>query len=272
MKILRLLTTAALAVLISTVVYGCDDGNSPASPAPVGEKQGRVIIPLPKNPAQNARSVEFETVQTYTNFYEAIFTKDDVSLSVTAEEGAEQIEINIAEGVYTILLAAGCKSGLATPLLLASGYVEGRAINAGENIVEITLKLIAVDITAPEEVVQDQTFDMQVDVDTKNPFVKLTSLPLSFNPVGSKIDSTDFSNNGDVYTWKYEITAPSTTGNITAFIAHSFNIVPKSSWYIGYYNATNTHFKDVKDNYKKTITVAADGDLPKVNLVIKWEN
>ncbi|MDR0411803.1 MAG: hypothetical protein LBH75_07525 [Treponema sp.] len=271
MRILQSL--AALALLTSAVVCGCDNGNSSVSSVPDGEKKGRIIIPLPKNSVQDARSIELGTAQAYTNFYEAVFINDNATLSVTAGAGVEQIEANVVEGVYTILLAAGYKSGLTAPLLLGSGYVQGQAINDGENIVEITLKTIAVDIIAPAEVVQNKIFTMQIDVDTKNPLITLTTLPLSFNPTaaGVRTERTDFSNNGTVYTWMYEVGAPSTTGSIKVFIAHSFSIVSKSNWYIGYYNANNNHFSEVKDNYQKTITIIADDNLPKVNLVIGWE-
>ncbi|MDR1466141.1 MAG: hypothetical protein LBI40_00755 [Treponema sp.] len=270
-----LLSIAALAVLTSTVFCGCDDGNSPVSTAPAVENLGRVIIPLPKNHAENIRSVDIETAQTYTNFYEAVFIKDNETLSTTAEAGAGQIEISVAKGVYTILLAAGCKaSGLATPLLLASGYVEGQNIDDGENVVKITLKPIAVDIIVDAEVAQGAAFDVRVDIDTKNPFITLAALPLCFNSATNKISSVDFSTSGNVYTWEYEPTAPSTTGEITVFIAHSVDIFPKSSWYIGYYNTTasNTNFKEVRNHYRKIISVIANGDLPKVNLVIEWSD
>jgi hypothetical protein len=272
MKIFQLISTAALVVMISAVVCGCDDGNSSASTAPADTKRGRVIIPLPQNNASNARSVDLETAQTHTNFYEAVFIKDNVTQSAVAGEGAEQIEINIAEGVYTILLAAGCKSTLTTPLLLASGYVEGKSITTGDNVVEITLKPIAVEITAPAEVVQDKVFDVQVDIDTKNPYITLTTLPLYLNTTNNTITSSDFTNSGNTYTWTYEVNAPSAIGNNVVFISQTVNVIPKSSWYIGYYASSTSHFKSIRDYYKKTVSVIVDDNLPKVNIVIGWEN
>jgi hypothetical protein len=258
--------------MISAVVCGCDDGNSSGSPARADEKQGRVIIPLPKNRANDARGVDLETARTHTNFYEAVFIKDNVTQSVTAGEGADQIEINIAEGVYTILLAAGSKGTITNPLLLASGYVEGQSITAGDNVVEVTLKPIAVEITAPAEVVQDKTFDVRVDIDTKNPYITLTTLPLCFNTTNTKITSSDFTNSGNTYTWNYEVNAPSAVGDNVVFISQLFNVIPKSSWYIGYYASSSSHFENIRDHYKKTVSVIVDDNLPKVNIVVGWEN
>jgi hypothetical protein len=271
MRILQLLATAALAVMVSVIVCGCDTGNScSVSSAQTDEKRGHVIIPLPRNHTNNERSVNLETAQTYTNYYEAVFIKDKVTQSATAGEGAEQIEITIAEGVYTILLAAGCKSTLTNPLLLASGYVEGKSITAGDNIVEITLRPIAVEITAPAEVVQNQTFDVRVDIDTKNPYVTLATLPLYFNTLNTKINSSDFTNSGNNYTWTYEVDAPPAIGANVVFISQTFNAIPKSSWYIGYYAASTSHFENIRDYYRKTVSVIQADDLPKVNIVVKW--
>jgi hypothetical protein len=273
MRIVQLLSTAALALMISAALCGCDTGNScSVSLAHVDEKQGRVIIPLPGSHANNARSVDLETARTYTNCYEVVFIKDNVAQSATAGEGAEQIEINIAEGVYTILLAAGRKSTLVTPLLLASGYIEGKSITAGDNVVEITLKPIAVEITAPAEVVQGKTFDVRVDIDTKNPYVTLATLPLCFNTSNNKFNSSDFTNSGNTYTWTYEVNAPLATGDNVVFISQAFNALPKSSWYIGYYTSSAAHFENIRDYYKKTVSVIPEDNLPKVNIVVEWEN
>ncbi|MDR0644726.1 MAG: hypothetical protein LBG05_07440 [Treponema sp.] len=276
MKILRLLLTAALAVLISTAICGCDDGNSSVSPVPAGENLGRVIIPLPKNYAGNARSVGLESAQNYTNFYEALFIKDDVTLSVTAEEGVDQIEINIAEGVYTILLIAGCKSSLATPLILASGYVEGQDIHVGENVITITLKPIDVDITAPDSVTQNESFEVKIEVDTRNPLIDLTtfSLPLYLDSLSTKFDSVDIVKNENFYTWTYTVTAPQSIpkNGMMLYISSSVKLLGEKTWYLGYYIDSGTNFKGIKDFYKKIIPVTADTNLPKVSLVIEWAN
>jgi hypothetical protein len=273
MRILQVLSTAALAVMVSVIVCGCDTGNScSVSPAQTGEKRGHVIILLPGNHTDNARSVSLETAQTYTNYYEVVFIQDNVTQSATAGEGAEQIELDIAEGVYTILLAAGCKSTLAAPLLLASGYVEEKSIIAGDNVVEITLRPIAVEITAPAEVVQNETFEVRVAIDTKNPYVTLATLPLYFNTLTPKINSSDFTNSGNNYTWTYAVDAPPAIGANVVFISQTFNALPKSSWYIGYYASSTSHFENIRDHYRKTVSVVQADDLPKVNIVVKWED
>jgi hypothetical protein len=227
---------------------------------------------LPKNHTNNARSVNLETARIYTNYYEVVFIKDNVTQSAVAGEGAEQIEINIAEGVYTILLAAGCKSTLVAPLLLASGYVEGVSITAGDNVVEITLRPIAVEITAPAEVIQNKTFAVRVDIDTKNPYITLATLPLCFNTSNNRINSSDFTNSGNNYTWTYEVNAPPTIGANVVFISQTFNAIPKSSWYIGYYTSSASHFENIRDYYRKTVSVVQEDDLPKVNIVVEWRD
>jgi hypothetical protein len=273
---LLILSIIVSGVLTGTVIFGCAGAGAQVSiDAQVqaeSDERARVVILLPESRVEGVRSVDIETAQTHVNFYEAVFIKGDTALSATAGEGEGSIEINLVEGVYTILLAAGYKSSLATPLLLASGYLEGQTVGAGENVIRMTLKTIAVDITAADSVVQNETFEVRIDIDVKNPFITLAALPLCLNASSNKIGGVDLGINGNVHTWKYEVGAPATMGDLTVFIAHSFKVFGKSDWYIGYYNASasNNNFKEVRDFYKKTISVIANGGLPKVSLVVEW--
>jgi hypothetical protein len=113
---------------------------------------------------------------------------------------------------------------------------------------------------------------VRVDIDTKNPYVTLATLPLCFNTLTPKINSSDFTNSGNNYTWTYEVTAPLTVGVNVVFISQTFNAIPKSSWYIGYYAASASHFENIKDYYKKTVSVVQADNLPKVNIVVEWED
>jgi hypothetical protein len=247
------------------------------------ENLAKVVISLPVS--NGNRIVGLTATKTYTNYYEAQFRKNNGSgnytyYSASATSSDSSIEVSIPEGTYDILLLAGYENGHTLngepyPILLASSYKQNEVISLGApNEINMTLATIDVDLVVNDSITVASEFNATIVVDTKNPFIVITSsnFPKIVYSYGSTT-GTYYSNNitlsGNVYTANYNtFTAPLTigTGSMKITIEQFYPFGSNSSqWSMAEYSDD-----DLGGYYSKTINFIEGQAMPEVIINIAW--
>jgi len=240
----------------------------------------KVVIPLPEAP--NAKAVGLPNTMSNTNYYHVAFRNDNngspIYHQATATASCGRIEISVPVGIYDILLLAGyqAESGK-TPLLLASSYVLERSIILGNvNQINMTLATFDIDITAPSSVILAGQYNVEIEINTKNPLIDtprvgaLANLYLGVTqyPINFKIDSIE--NNVFKYINLQPLTAPivPSTGSIkfdTSYYYRPFNNTHLNLWAYG-----NPNYPLFSPYFTKTINFIECQAMPEVEIIITW--
>ena len=222
------------ALVIFTIffisLFGCSDFISDKNKeenSPENQNLARVVIPLPAK--NHSRSLIATDVIEHTDLFEIVLKNNTTNViyskSATFDDG--HIEIYVRDGNYDILLLAGDENYYLNynPLLLASAYVQGVDITLeGTNQINMPLSIFQVGINAPNRVIFGDDFSIDVVVDTKNPLLNVNDffggtylrLPFLFENTNeldekrdTKINVSEFTKNGNIYTYSLPLTAPS---------------------------------------------------------------
>ena len=260
---------AMLFVWLSFMLVGCNNLNTDLPDDPTLTK---VVIPLPKS--SNARAIGLDSTKELTNYFEVFFRRTDgetniyYSVSATIEEG--QIEINIPAGTYDILLLAGNYT-----TVLASGYVIDEEIVLGQvNQITMVLDTFDVDLNVPNTVEVGSSFNVDLEINTKNPFIDLLSSPLrlrysypsEMDPYLYYLDVVSSENN--IFKYRCSITAPLVPTELEDAVGlyERCYIIPFgqdifSNWYIA--SASNNY-------YNESINFVSGQGMPEVEINITW--
>jgi hypothetical protein len=282
MKCWQVLGLGFILMVLSFVgVVGCSNPNSGGN----GLEEldlAKVVIPLPRS--SQSRSVGLTATKAYTNYYEAQFRKNNggssyVYYSASATTSDTAIEVNIPEGTYDILLLAGYENGhtlngKAYPILLASSYKQSETISLGEpNEIDMELATIDVDLVVDSSIPVASEFNATIVVDTKNPFIVITSANFPKIVYNGSTEGTYYSNNitvnGNVFTANYgTFTAPLVIGigtmKITIEQFYPFGS-QSSQWSMATYSDN-----DLGGYYSKTINFTEGQAMPDVIINITW--
>jgi hypothetical protein len=244
-----------------------------------------VRIMLPSNKEARIASSD---AQSYTNYYEVIFRRlaGNGTYSYFSENAASEdiyIEIEVAAGNYDILLLAGIHYNIGDGynVLLASGYIENKIIISDEiNVIDIILKTIDFNVELPEEVETGNDFDIDIEINTKNPLVSIyfsridiTSIdePASFENI--LYDLNTVLKDKTIYNYTCHALAPLSSGH--GKVEVSFYYYPfhdRSYWYIKpYWNDPDPNYPEINEQCLKPITFFVKSSLPKIQINILWE-
>lgn len=196
-------------------------------------------------PVKTARAVDLISLD------DAIAQSDTFSLKATRTSGSGGswgasatdtdgfIEMQVPEGTYNFVMGAGKTSNL----LLATGYVTGRAITPGAlNTIEITLRSIDILVEVPSSIEIGENFNAAVTIDYKNPLILQRAPAVTIRSVDTPaqfasftMTSTSYSQEAGVYTYTYAHLAPVSIGS--ALLALAWDVDDSISgggidWYI----------------------------------------
>jgi hypothetical protein len=273
-------------VLMALYVLGIAGCSNPNSGDNGLEEAGmaKVVIPLPKNDL--VRSVGITNTKNYTDYFEVYFRRNDsgayVYYSQSASASDESIELNIPIGTYDILLLAGYKGENTNPLLLASSYVMSRSLVLEEtNEVNMVLATVDVNIVCSETVALGDTFDVKIEVDTKNPLLVLSWANAINERIGYNNGSAETSkgpetltNDANVYTLNYgSLTAPLSAGNGSlkasirywAFQDSAHQNMDKKMWMLAEHGNV-----ELGSHYVKSVNFTEGQGMPDVVINIAW--
>jgi hypothetical protein len=271
-----------ILVVLCGIVMGCSNPNG--GDVLEEEALAKIVIPLPKY--DQARSVGLTAVKNYTDYFEVYFRKNDsggyVYYSQSASSSDESIELKIPVGTYDILLLAGYKEENATPVLLASSYVTNKSLILEEtNEINMVLATVDVNIICSDTVALGDTFNIHIEVDTKNPLLILSwsnaiNEYLKYNNGSEETykSPTELTNNADVYTLNYgSLTAPLSAGNGSlkasirywAFQDLTHQNMDKKMWMLAEYSNG-----DLGNYYVKSLNFIEGQGMPDVVINISW--
>lgn len=271
-------------LVVAVLLLGCEDIIKNSGNTEIDNELTKVVIRLPEVPS--SRSVGLVNAKDYTNYFEAFFRKDDNGTQIYYQASAlateEEIVVNIPIGTYDILLLAGYKhdSNPTFPLLLASSYVVNKNIIL-EQINEINMSLNTTDITitTPNNVFIADTFDIEIEINTKNPLIDDVNPMIYFTTSLSDPISTfscDIISSEDNI-WKFKnatsLTAPITP--IEGYIGFSntycypFNVTDGSH---GHWCLASSDYLDLGEFFIKSINFIEGQTMPLVIMNIAWSN
>jgi hypothetical protein len=280
---LALVLGFVLMALYVAGIAGCSNLNSGDNGLEVAEL-AKVVIPLPKD--AQVRSVGLTNAKNYTDYFEVYFRRNDsgtyVYYSQSASASDASIELNIPVGTYDILLLAGYKGGNTNPLLLASSYVMSRSLTLEEtNEVNMVLATVDVNIVCSDTVALGDTFNVKIEVDTKNPLLVLSwsnaineGMRYDDGSTETNKSPANLTNDANVYTLNYgSLTAPLSAGNGSlktsirywAFQDSAHQNMDKKMWMLAEYGNG-----DLGSHYIKSVNFTEGQGMPDIVINITW--